>query len=273
MRRFGVAVILLAAAQTAQAADFPDLTDLPILRGGIRDGLSRTNTDWSGFYVGGQYGVSSNNFQTLGAPQRLQALAGSMTPPGTTNFATYQVNDQTGSQGWGGFVGYNAQWTDAVLGIDVNYNFGGQKVSRVINPTSAVQTVGVDDYVTVTSGNQTMKITDYGSARLRAGWAVSGFLPYATVGFAMGRADMASVVNVNGTVDPGGGGNPVPYNNQGVQNKSGALLYGYSYGGGLDVSLFAGLFLRAEVEVARFTTNWGMDATVTSARAGAGFKF
>lgn len=270
MRRFVLALTMISAMPFAHAADMPDL---PILRGAVRDILPRTNVDWGGFYVGGQYGVTSNNFGTSGANQQMQALAASMTPPGTTNFASYQVNDKTTTQGWGGFVGYNWQWTDAVLGFDVSYMRGGQRVSSVINPVGVAQTINGDDYVTVTSGNQTMSITDYGSARLRAGWAVSSFLPYATVGFSMGRADISRVVNVNGTVDVGGGGNPVAYNNQGVQAKSGALLYGYSYGGGLDVMMFAGLFLRGEVEVSRFTTSWAMDATVTTARLGAAYKF
>lgn len=273
MRRFVVALTMVSAMPSAYAADMPDLTDMPILRGAVRDMLPRTNVDWGGFYVGGQYGVNSNNFTINGANNALQSLASTMTPPGTTNFASYQVNDKTSAQGWGGFGGYNWQWTDAVLGVDVNYMVGGQRVIAMINPVGVTQTIGADVYNTATSGNQTMTITDYGSARLRAGWAVSSFLPYATVGFTMGRADMSRVVNVNGTVDIGGGGNPTPYNSQGIQNKSGALLYGYSYGGGLDVMMFAGLFLRGEVEVSRFTSNWGMDATVTTARVGGGYKF
>ena len=271
MRRFVVAAMVGMAAQSAQAADLPDLTDLPILRGGIRDGLARTNADWQGFYVGGQYGVNSNNFQTLGAAAALTALANNTSTIANPAIGGVQLNDKTTAQGWGGFAGYNAQWTDAVLGVDVNYNFGGQQVTFAGTSPFSVDVIGPNTYTTSTTGVATMKITDYGSARFRAGWAVSGFLPYATVGFAMGRADLARSVTISGTVDPGGG--PVPFSLVGTETKPGALLYGYSYGGGLDVSLFAGLFLRAEVEVVRFTSNWGMDATVTSARAGAGFKF
>ena len=35
-----------------------------------------------------------------------------------------------------------------------------------------------------------MRITDYGAARLRGGWVVGNFLPYATLGVAVGRANI-----------------------------------------------------------------------------------
>lgn len=271
MRRVVVAAFMTAMAPAAQAADLPDLTDLPILRGAVRDGLSTSTKNWAGYYVGGQYGVSSTNFTMPGALQGLDLLANNTSIAADSTLSGAQFNTKTTANGFGGFAGYNAQWTDAVLGVDVNYNVGGQNVSYVVNPSAAVQVIGGNTFNTTTTGAATMKITDYGAARFRAGWAVNNFLPYATVGVAVGRADLARTINVSGTVDSGGG--PVPYNVTGSETKPGAFLYGYSFGGGLDVALFAGVFLRAEVEVNRFTTAWGMDATVTSARAGAGYKF
>lgn len=273
MRRVVVAAFITAMAQAAQAADLPDLTDLPILRGPVREGLSTSTTYWGGYYVGGQYGVSSNNFGTDGALPALDALSASTSSVGDSTLSGSQIYSKTTANGAGGFAGYNAQWTDVVLGVDVNYNIGGQTANYLVTPSPRTVVSGTDTYNTVTSGSQTMKITDYGSARLRAGWAVDCFLPYATVGVAVGRADFTRTINVVGTLDPGGGNPIVPYSATGVQTKPGAFLYGYSYGGGLDVAVFKGLFVRAEVEVNRFTTAWGMDATVTSARVGGGYKF
>ena len=273
MRRFVVAAFMTAMAQVAQAADLPDLTDLPILRGPVRDGLSTSTKNWAGYYVGAQYGVNSNNFGTAGALSALDALSNSISVAADSTLSGSQVFNKTTANGIGGFAGYNAQWTDVVLGVDVNYNFGGQTANYLINPSAFSIVANGGTYNTVTSGSQTMKITDYGSARFRAGWAVNSFLPYATIGVAGGRADFTRTINVSGTFDPGGGNPIVPYSASGVQTKPGAFLYGYSYGGGLDVALFKGLFVRAEVEVNRFTSAWGMDATVTSARVGAGYKF
>ena len=273
MRRVVVAAFLMATVQAVQAADLPDLTDLPILRGAVREGLSTTTTYWGGYYVGGQYGVNSNNFGTAGVISALDSLSSTASPVGSSALTGAQAFSNTTANGAGGFAGYNAQWTDVVLGVDVNYNLGGQTANFLVTPAARSVTLGGTTYDTITTGSATMKITDYGSARLRAGWAVDFGLPYATVGVAMGRADFTRTINVTGTADPGGGNPIVPYSATGVQTKPGALLYGYSYGGGLDVALFKGLFVRAEFEVDRFTSAWGMDATVTSARVGAGYKF
>ncbi|MBN8981274.1 MAG: porin family protein [Rhizobiales bacterium] len=271
MRRFVVAALMTVTAQAVQAADMPDLTNLPILRGAVRDGLNTSIKNWQGYYFGGQYGYSSTNFGTPGVLSALDSLAGNTSIAAVSTLSGMQFNDKTTASAWGGFAGYNAQWTDVVLGVDVNYNFAGQQVSYVVNPAFRTLVSGPSTYNTTTSGAATMKITDYGSARFRAGWAIDCFLPYATVGVALGRADMARTINVSGTVDNGGG--PVPYSATGVETKPGAFLYGYSYGGGLDLAMYKGLFMRAEVEVNRFTSAWGMEATVTSARVGAGYKF
>ena len=49
------------------------------------------------------------------------------------------------------------------------------------------------------------------------------------------------------------------------------LIYGYTAGLGVDVSLIGGLFLRAEWEYVRFTTT--VDTRINTVRAGLGYKF
>jgi hypothetical protein len=263
---------MVGAAQCAQAADLPDLSDIPVLRGAFRDGLSSQSTLWQGAYIGAQYGISSTNFGVTNAAlgNALSAMAAQASQFGNTAITTGGVYNKTSSTGIGGFVGYNAQWQDAVLGIDGNYNMGGQFATAIVNPITTTQTNGANTYTTTTTGSASIKVTDFGSARVRAGWAVGNFLPYATVGVAIGRGDVTRSVTVSGSSTPG----PVaygPYTD--AQNKTGSFLYGYSYGGGVDVSLLGGLFARAEVDVTRFTTLWGMDATVAAARGGVGYKF
>jgi hypothetical protein len=267
-----MAMMMIGAAQCAHAADLPDLTDIPVLRGAFRDGLSSQSTLWQGAYIGAQYGISSTNFGvTLPAlNSALSSMAAQTSPFGNTAITTTGTYNKTSSTGIGGFVGYNAQWQDVVLGVDGNYNMGGQFASAIVNPVTTTTVNGANTYTTTTTGSASIKVTDYGSARLRAGWSVGSFLPYATVGVAIGRGDVTRSVTVSGSSTPG----PVAYGPlTDAQNKTGAFLYGYSYGGGLDVSLFGGLFARAEVDVTRFTTLWGMDATVAAARGGVGYKF
>ena len=56
MRRFVLATVMCGMAVGAQAADMPDL---PVLRGGFTEGLSRSRVNWDGFYAGGQIGYGS----------------------------------------------------------------------------------------------------------------------------------------------------------------------------------------------------------------------
>ena len=51
MRRLMLAAAMLGTVSAAQAADMPDV---PILRGGFTDGLSHSDVNWQGYYVGGQ---------------------------------------------------------------------------------------------------------------------------------------------------------------------------------------------------------------------------
>ena len=56
MRRFLLAAMMCGVAAGAQAAD---LSDLPILRGAVTDGMTHSARNWDGWYAGGQVGYSS----------------------------------------------------------------------------------------------------------------------------------------------------------------------------------------------------------------------
>ena len=264
MRRIVLAMIMATVVQGAHAADLPDL---PVLRGSLREGLAPTR--WQGFYVGGQYGASSTRFNDPGAATGLSNFVYTSTLFSDTVPSTIQGFDKTTANGAGGFIGYNWQWDDAVLGIDANYNVGGQRTSSFIVPSVTTQTANGNTYDILATGSSSMKITDYGSIRGRAGWAAGPFMPYLTLGVAVGRADFARNVTVESTPT-----SPTAYGPRNItQTNNGAFIYGYSYGGGIDVHLIKGLFARGEVEVTRFVETWGMDATVTTARGGLGYKF
>ena len=61
------------------------------------------------------------------------------------------------------------------------------------------------------------------------------------------------------------------YSNSAAQN--GALLYGFSVGGGLDWALTQNIFLRGEFEYVQFAPIANIVASIVSARVGAGLKF
>src|SRR5439155_19774137 len=88
--------------------------------------------------------------------------------------------------GGGAFLGYNTQWQDLILGVEATYTHTN------LNTTAPSTPVGrffpdVNTGVTVgASGN--LDLTDFGTARGRAGYVVGNFLPYGFIGMAVGRA-------------------------------------------------------------------------------------
>jgi opacity protein-like surface antigen len=101
-------------------------------------------------------------------------------------------------------------------------------------------------------------------------------MPYATAGVAIGRADFTRKVNVElnasdpSTIPPTPLGT-VSYSESDLRKS--AILYGYSAGGGVDIGLMPGVFIRAEYEFVQFNRFHGISATVNTFRAAAAVKF
>lgn len=258
MRRLLLAAALFGAVQGAQAAD---LSDLPILRGAVSEGLSSSRVNWQGFYIGGQgsYGSADMNFSGANNFMATELKARSPVDNGVVSTPTLGKTTQMNS-GFGGFAGYNWQWDDVVLGVEGNVihgSFGGSQSPapfRYTDSNGVVQILG--------SSSASVNVKDFGSLRLRAGYAIDSFLLYGFGGFAGGRADIHRTVSLRGNFDP-------------LVTASSDLndhyIYGYSAGLGFDVMLVAGLFLRAEYEYQRFTSP--VDININTVRAGLGYKF
>ncbi len=99
-------------------------------------------------------------------------------------------------------------------------------------------------------GSATARITDFGTFRLRGGWAAGPFLPYGFVAFALGRADVARSATVQyvRTDFPDQGTVPLPPTTFGpvteTDGRRGAFAYGAAAGLGVDVALLSNVFLR-----------------------------
>jgi opacity protein-like surface antigen len=96
------------------------------------------------------------------------------------------------------------------------------------------------------SGAASLHLTDYGTVRLRGGWAYENFMPYGFIGFAVGRASIARSASVFiSAVDanPGCVGPPdvclPPYSFSQSESdiKNNAFAYGWAAGGGMDWAL------------------------------------
>lgn len=275
MRKFVLAALMLGAAHSAHAADMPDFS--PVLRGAFPEGLSSTRVVWQGYYVGGQagYGTADINFNKKTSDLAGQLLSG-------TNFESEQnvsqwsllgKSSQHGS-GFGGFAGYNSQWDDVVIGVELSYlhgKFGGSQtdsMSRVFGTSN-----GYTNSVTYDAAAQ-LAITDMATLRARAAYAYGNFLPYLFGGVALGQGTLTRSVNIYGTqvnAAAAPGFTNVPFNLSAAENRNSRLLVGYSAGVGVDVMLAAGIFLRAEWEYLRFASQ--VDTSINTVRAGVGYKF
>ena len=266
------ALALIAAAPAgAFAADMPDL-----LRGSYTPAYAR----WDGFYAGGHVGYSamSNNFGGATKDQvafilRNTTLENEFSPSNWTVLGS----SSTSSMHYGAFAGYNWQWDQLVLGIDVGYTHmssmadsARETLGRIVTTTDKIQ-----HDVTITA-QSSIKLIDYAAFRGRAGYAFGQFLPYATLGFAVGRFNYANSATVSDaqtdvTTPPG---TPLgTFVDSASDARDNTFQMGFVAGLGVDVQVMPNLFLRGEWELVDFWKVGGILSTVNSARAGLGMRF
>lgn len=274
MRRFLLAVVMIGAASCVQAADMPDF---PVLRGSYVEGLTKSRTNWDGFYIGGQGGYGTSNMNFTGATRSVAArLMDGLEMEQVMSVSSWPVMGKVSvhGQGFGGFAGYNSQWDEVVVGLEFNYmhgNFGGTQTGSIGRFFTLPS--GYTDSVTY-QGTASISITDMGTIRARAGYAWGCFLPYAFAGIALGQADIIRTARIFGTqVNPAAapGFQNVPFDLSATDAQNAHLIYGYSFGLGVDMQLVSNLFLRAEWEYVRFTTS--IDTSINTGRIGLGYKF
>src|SRR3984893_6346991 len=184
MRRILLVAAIVGTATAAQAADMPDF-----LRGSFTAPVARTN--WQGVYVGGQAGYGAADMDFTNSGQDLLAkLLNNVDVEQQFNISSWPLQNKTSTQnsGFGGFAGYNAQWTDVVVGVELNYIHGkffnssqGSQSRTFFFPTDYQTTADV-------FSSSSMNIRDYGSLRVRGGYALGCFLPYMFGGVALGQA-------------------------------------------------------------------------------------
>lgn len=271
MRRLLLATVMCGMVTGAHAAD------LPFLRGSFTDGFSYTRVNWEGGYFGVQAGYGTSNMNFTGSTRSVAAqLMSGLEMEQEQQVSSWPIMGKVSvhGSGYGGFAGYNSQWDDVVLGVELSYlhgSFGGSQtdsMSRFFTLTS-----GYTDNVTY-EGTAQMAISDMGTLRARAAYAWGRFLPYVFGGVALGQADIVRTAHIFGTqVNPlaAPGFTNVPFDVSKTDAENSHLIYGYTGGLGVDVMLAASVFMRAEWEYVRFTS--AIDTSVNTVRIGLGYKF
>jgi outer membrane immunogenic protein len=273
MRWLMCALIVVGSAQGAAAGDL----GLPILRGSTTYDVGGP-TRWDGFYVGAQAGGTWSGTDFANSTKSLVAFILRNTTieseQHVSDWTTLGKSDTSGNS-WGGFIGYQMQWDEVVFGAEANYsrtNMSTSASDAMRRTFSTSDGYSNDVQVTATSA---IHITDYGTARFRAGWAAGNFLPYAFVGVAIGRADVSRSARVIASgFDTTGSGNP-PYSSD-ITNaavKNGAFAYGWTSGLGLEMALMQRFFVRGEYEYVQFGAFNDLNTHIHTARAAVGVKF
>lgn len=298
MRRFALAAMVVVMAQGASAAD------LPILRGAYVEPTFRSYTKWEGFYVGGHAGYSSHDFDFSKTIQGLQKelVRQSVLEASISQWELLGSSNQR-STAFGGFVGYNLQWEDAVIGVEANYtHFGGKagtssgSMARTIsNPDGSNPPPGhFYEYDASLSGAASARVNDLVTLRVRGGWSVGSFMPYAFAGLAAGFVDISRSATLsittrdqyteNVVVGFTAGGAPitVPVARNDViarstesraESQKNLLTFGFTAGVGFEYLVTPNIFLRAEYEYTQLPLAKDTIIQLNTGRVGVGAKF
>jgi opacity protein-like surface antigen len=279
--RFGLAALAAAGlALPAFAADYP------VLRGSqIEDAPPPPSSfSWDGFYFGGGAGVSETKFEPGTGLQDLARFSFRNTLLGAENDMGALLSNLPAQRDSGatffGFAGQNWSFGDVVLGFEADYTRSGHAYmfGDFIGRRAITSNGTVNDFSLTT--NQGAKLNDYATARLRMGWAYGSFMPFATIGGAVGRFNTLSTVtaaNFITQVNPLTGavyqGQAAGYPLVVGAAKKNVYGFGMAVGGGLDWALADNMFLRGEYQHIRFADIEGTTTTVNAGRAALGVKF
>ena len=292
--------LLAGLSSQAVAADYGWL-NTPVLRGSIAPPTYIPGTPiyhrWSGFYFGGQIGGMSGvaDFSNATKSQIKYILANTELEDPVSNWRTLP-SAASQSMKYGGFVGYNVQWGEAITGFEVNYNHlsFATSVADTIGPIGVPGATRSDgstvQYGVILTSSAAISIHDIVTGRMRFGWAAGRMLPYAFLGAAVGNATVTRAASLAGstitvtpppTVDPLTGistpGTPVtstlalPRDPQSESRN--VIAYGYTVGLGLDYEITRNLFLRGEWEFIQFVPINDVRVSMHSVHAGVGLRF
>lgn len=270
MRSVMVGVLAVGVVQGAAAADLG-----PILRGAFEAPMAAA-TRWNGVYFGGHFGSSIAGTDFANATGSLVAfMLRNTTIENEQHVSQWTLlgKSDTTTTHYGGFVGYNWQFDDAVLGLEASYSRTDATMSQSDVMRRVFNTSDLYSNDVQVRGSSTLRITDYGTIRVRGGWAFGCFLPYAFVGAAIGRGDVVRTATVDATGTSLTGGPPYAFSQTLQEANMGSIAWGYSVGIGMDVALMHNVFVRGEWEHVQFGHFHNLKTHINSLRGAVAIKF
>lgn len=284
--------IILSAAALAAALAPATAADMS-LRGSM-PAYEATGPNWGGLYGGVHGGIGSLNMDAQGMARReaerlLTGLTFLNPPSGGTPAPQFINIDpiRSSPKVFGVFAGYQAQFEDAVFGFEVDYNrvaSGGGGVRNWAQPFSVLYANGTA-FTDSFSQSATVRasVTDYVTARLRAGWAYGRIMPYMTAGFALVRGNTSvtytagySRIDTDATdgvdwTQPYAEITPAaPLN---TRSANGVVGFGGVVGTGIEALITDNIFVRGEYQFIRVPSLGGVPLSLHTVRAGVGIKY
>jgi outer membrane immunogenic protein len=237
---------------------------------------------WDGWQAGVQAGFGNMNSDFGNSTSSLVAFIlrnSTLEAEGAPSSWTTLPKNTTSGPVFGGFVGYNWQWSELVVGWDLAYKHPanlnsstGDSLSRRFDTSDSVR-----HDVTI-AAQSSFKLVDYATLRGRAGYAFGEFLPYAVVGAAVGRFNYQTSVAVTDvmtdlTVAPPVVGDLGTFQQSASSGRNNVFAFGVAAGLGIDWAVTPGMFLRAEWEYIAFAAVNGTRANTNTGSLGLGARF
>ena len=277
------AAVLAATLTMMDAGRAADMA----LRGSL-PAYEDTGPNWTGVYGGVHGGIGSMTADTQAMARReaerllnglyyLNPTSGTAAP----EFINVDPVRSTPVM-FGVFAGYQAQFEDAVIGFEVDYSRiarGGGGSRSWTQPFAVLytQTGFTDAFSQSTTVRATL--TDYFTARLRAGWAYGRIMPYLTGGLAIARGN-TSVSYQAGyeRIDTDATDSVTwtqPYADlvNSTRTSNGVVGFGFALGTGVEALITNNIFARAEYQYLRIPSLGGVPVTLHAVRAGVGLKY
>jgi outer membrane immunogenic protein len=245
-----VSVLALAIAAPMGAANAADLAARPAPPPPPPMAPIPVYFNWTGFYVGGNFGGGWAN----------DSISGTSTFAGTTS--TFSGNNNYSGILGGGQIGANYEFPNNwVIGFEADVDGSGLSGSTTNCATNAV--IG-----TVGCSSVNTKINDFGTVRARLGYAANNVLFYGTGGWAWGQSSTTSSLSCvsaaglcPGTSDTFTGGSA---------SASTTATNGWAAGAGVEWAFNRNWMLRVEYLHLQFN---GIAETFTSSGTDAGVPF
>jgi len=283
---FGVAAPAMAA-DPGPLGDILRGSDVPMARP-YQPGTP-TYFRWDGLYFGGQIGRTEAGADFSAGVQSLVAyiLRNDVVGDHVANWTTLGKDTQM-AKTYGIFVGYNMQWDQAIVGVELNYNriqanfASADSLTRQFTDDTGAPASHHFFYTATVSGSATASLTDYGTVRARLAYEYGRILPYAFGGLAVGRGSISRTATVGYTRTdiPDSAAPPIaPLADYtfGPQTRSDTVsnkvFFGYTAGLGIDIAVLPNVFVRAEWEFIQFKTLQDVNIHLNTVRAGLGVRF